>query len=240
MVRVKFSTSSQKLFGLRISDLYIWASIFRDRDSRTALLAWSVQSSTQPGTERSGTMQGPCPSCCAPCLSGTVSRPVVASSVGNPYALANLLPAGTIQVSIAPHELCGHAHAEDGWHFFESHNLLPHLTTAEDDSFVRQLDFLVSHRFVSATCRLTLSRETLIVRIYVIPFDLANVQGKLRVRDEVRVIAPARRYMKELLPRILQDGRLWEGAEEVVVMGPRRFLAHDIVRDLSLSSRPNG
>jgi hypothetical protein len=156
----------------------------------------------------------------------------VTASSGNPYALDNLLPAGTIQISVAPHEFCGHAHAEDGWHFFESHNLLPHLTSAGDDSFVRQLDFLVSHRFVSATCRLTDSRETLIVRIYITPFDLPNVQGKLRVRDEVRVVAPARRYMKVLLPRIMQDTGLWEGVKETG-MGSRRFLPHDIVRNLS-------
>lgn len=175
-----------------------------------------------------------CPSCCASCLSGTVSRPGAVSSVENPYALANLLPAGTIQICVATHEICSHAHAEDGWHFFEGRSLLDHLTSSEDDSFVQQLIFLVENRFISATCQLTPSRKTLHVRIYIIPYDLANVQGKLRVRDEVKVVAPARRYLKVLLPRIIQDVRQWEGIESEGSMSGRRFLPQDIVCDISL------
>jgi len=52
------------------------------------------------------------------------------------------------------------------------------------------------------------------LRIYFIPYDLPNVQGKLRVRKE-NVLNPAKRYMRNLVPRISQD---WMGLETTAFM----------------------
>ena len=75
---------------------------------------------------------------------------------------------------------------------------------------LRQLDFLAKHSFIAATCRLDAVATTLFVRIYLIPWDLPGVHGKLRVRDEVSVVAPARRHLRSLLTEIVQDDDAWD------------------------------
>ncbi|KAG6817776.1 hypothetical protein H0H87_003184 [Tephrocybe sp. NHM501043] len=47
-----------------------------------------------------------------------------------------------------------------------------------------------------------------ILRIYIIPYDLANVQGQLRIRKK-DILSPARRYLRRLLPLIIQDRETW-------------------------------
>jgi hypothetical protein len=174
---------------------------------------------------------GPCPSCCPRCSYIPVSPPAPTSLPGtdSPYALVNFLPAGTVQIPISPHHSCNNEHAGDGWHSFNKESLLPHVISSEDESFVQQLDFLVKHKFVSATCRLNGARNSLFLRIYIIPYDLANVHGALRVRDKAKVVAPARQFMKALLPRILQGRLQWEGIESETSTDSRPFLPQDIV-----------
>ena len=130
----------------------------------------------------------------------------------NPFALINLFSAGVVCVTLTI--LKGYktrAVAEDGWEIFDAPVLLPSVTSTEDDAFLRQLDFLVNHKFVFATCRLGTS-STLYIRVYLIPFDLSNVQGRLRTRDEL-VMTPARKYLRVLLPRIVQDMVLWDARD---------------------------
>ena len=109
--------------------------------------------------------------------------------------------------------------------------MLQQLVSPEDDSLLRELDFLIDHLFISCTCRLGRQRNILHVRVYLTPHDLTNVQGRLRVRDEATVLAPARRYLKVLLHRIVQDDTLWEGDDVPLSHVSRSFISQDIVRD---------
>ena len=156
----------------------------------------------------------------------------MAASSFNPYALVNLLPAGTIHLPVSPDEsYCNHHHGEDGWHSFQGQSLLKRLVTPEDDALLRELDFLINHLFISCTYRLGRLGNFLHIRVYLIPHDLKNVQGKLRIRDEATVLAPGRKFLKVLLQRIVQDDMLWEGDDVSSSHIPRPFLPQSIVRD---------
>jgi hypothetical protein len=154
-----------------------------------------------------------CPSCCAGCFVADI--PLVPSN-GTPYSLDNLLPVGNVFVKLAiepQHLICDHTHAQDGWHHFNGHSVIPHLSDPEDISFCRQIEFLMKHRFIVATYRATYD-AIMALRIYLIPYDLSNVQGKLRVRAE-NVLAPAKRYLRHLLPRIINNEEIWNGLEPI-------------------------
>lgn len=115
--------------------------------------------------------------------------------------------------------------------------MLQRLLTPEDDLLLRELDFLITHLFISCTCRLNRLGNVLNVRVYLIPHDLANVQGRLRIRDEATILAPARRYLKVLLQRIVQDDTLWEGDEASSSKSPKPFLSQDIVSSIESTYR---
>ena len=162
-----------------------------------------------------------CPSCCAGCFVAEIpSEP----SNGTPYSLGNLLPVGSVFVNLAiepQHMICDHTHAQDGWHGFNAHSIIPHLSEQEDISFCRQIEFLVKHRFIVATYRATYD-AIMALRIYLIPYDLSNVHGKLRVRAE-SILAPARRYLRQLLPKIINNEEIWNGLEptgEIIALIP--------------------
>lgn len=153
-----------------------------------------------------------CPSCCAGCFVADISSE---SPNESPYSLKNLLPVGCVFVKLGiepQHLICDHTHAQDGWHNFNAHAVVPHLSDPEDVSFCRQIEFLVKHRFIGATYRATHATAAVALRIYLIPYDLANVQGKLRVRME-NVLAPGKRYLRQLLPRIFNNEEIWNGLE---------------------------
>ena len=171
-------------------------------------------------------MARPCPSCCKKCrdIPTNLLQTIPDSS---PFALSNLIPVGVLNINVVTSSalegdagaiaamLCGHSHADDGWHAFNGSALLSHLASMADDSFCRDLDFLIKHQFVAATCRFDDSNynndnQTLIIRIYLIPYDLPNVQGRLRTRKEP-VLAPARRYLSALLSRIRCCFHDWNG-----------------------------
>lgn len=108
--------------------------------------------------------------------------------------------------------VCLHAHAEDGWHVFLDLDL--DYTDSESDLF-KSLRFLVEQRFVAATYRLAheQSGTPLLIRIYLIPYDLPGVNGRLtynvRKREQWQVLGLARQYMSKLLPQIIQDEESW-------------------------------
>ncbi|KAF8205525.1 P-loop containing nucleoside triphosphate hydrolase protein [Mycena galopus ATCC 62051] len=52
--------------------------------------------------------------------------------------------------------------------------------------------------------------NTLLIRTYLIPYDLPGVQGRLRVRRD-EIVAPARRCLAGLLPKISRDPECWAG-----------------------------
>jgi hypothetical protein len=154
-----------------------------------------------------------CPSCCGGCFVAEIPSEPLDDS---PYSLGNpsQLPAGCVFVKLGiepQHLICDHTHAQDGWHNFNAHSIIPHLSESEDISFCRQIEFLVKHRFIIATYRAT-QDAIMALRIYLIPYDLSKVQGKLRNRGE-SVLAPAKRYLRQLLPRIINNEEIWNGLE---------------------------
>ena len=155
-----------------------------------------------------------CSACCPSCRDG----PQKLTNNSPALALRNLFPIGVLKINVVVEDqtiftaLCGHSHAEDNWHAFNGSALLSHLTNLEDDGFCRELDFLIKHDFIFATCRLN-RKQTLIVRVYLIPYDLPNVQGRLRLRREA-ILSVARRYLSTLLPRIRCCQEDWNGDQE--------------------------
>ena len=103
-----------------------------------------------------------------------------------------------------------------GWHYYHQIDDILALIQAEDESLMRSLDFLILHRFVAATCRLRhwSHYSALHIRIYLIPFDLANVEGKLWRRDENIVLKHARKFLRDLLFKLSKDLTAWN-AESV-------------------------
>lgn len=171
-----------------------------------------------------------CPSCCLDCCYGQQPVQQDLDSSADPYSLLKLLPAGTIHLPLSqPAFTCDHYHTEDGWHAFRGQALLQYVASIEHDSILRELDFLMKHSFISCTCRLGKLGDVLHVRIYIIPHDLLNVQGRLRVRDETTVLAPARRYLSVLLPKIIQDASCWKGTSDSWSGAHKQFLRQDIV-----------
>ncbi|CCM03805.1 uncharacterized protein FIBRA_05953 [Fibroporia radiculosa] len=168
-----------------------------------------------------------CTICCEACRSNK-KTPRRATRT-NPYeALGNFLPAGTLSLQLITTDLpCQHCHSEDGWHKFPGYAALSPLVSAEEEPIIQQLDFLIANHFIAATCFSTSSSSgplaPLLLRIYLIPWDLAGVQGALRVRAEGTITGPARHYMRLLLPQIRQDDREWEGGFVVSDDSKKRF-----------------
>ncbi|KAF5386941.1 hypothetical protein D9615_001552 [Tricholomella constricta] len=151
---------------------------------------------------------GACPSCCAAC-SAPYSKPTETIEASSPYALSNLLPAGTLTLHLDPEAegvTCHHSHLEDGWHPFEG-SLFDQRLLA-DNELCREIDFLIKHHFISVTYWLGPSM-LVVLRIYIIPYDLPNVHGQLRIRKEI-ILVPARRYLRNLLPNVIQSQDSWD------------------------------
>jgi hypothetical protein len=132
------------------------------------------------------------------------------STASAPFSLQRLIKAGTIVVPIERHTsrtLCSHAHAEDGWHTV-SEEVFKH-GIAILDSLFNALDYLIPHNFVAATY-LVLEASIILIRIYLIPYDLPGLQGSLRTRP-AKVISAAREPFQYLLSLVSQDARLWDG-----------------------------
>ncbi|KAH9180424.1 P-loop containing nucleoside triphosphate hydrolase protein [Lactarius sanguifluus] len=114
------------------------------------------------------------------------------------------------------------------WHPFLGEALLPYLTDSEDETLCRHLSFLVEHMFLYIQCKIGDSGKVLVLRAYIIPYDLPGAQGKLRVRDEASVLKPARLCLRNVVPRILQDEHLWDVHDsEPSSSSPRYFLNPD-------------
>lgn len=146
-----------------------------------------------------------------------------------PFALHNFLPAGILALPIHTEALrCDPCHS-NGWHEWPGYLQLSGIVHAEEHDFLRMLDFLTSQEFVSATCRLG-SFPKLLVRIHLIPFDLAGVEGRLRWRDVQTVLQPARKYLRALLLRVTKDPEAWAGSLSGLVGRNVPFFPQDTVR----------
>lgn len=176
-----------------------------------------------------GTFCSLCCSSCASDLGATQSRHITAG----PFAVQNLLPAGILSLPIPQTDLrniCDHSHTDGGWHTFLGESLLPQLTDQENETLCRHLDFLIQHKFLVVQCKIGDSGTALILRVYIIPYDLPGVQGKLRVRDEATVLRPARVCMRNVMPRIIQEKSLWDAHDlDPSPSSPRYLLDSDTV-----------
>ncbi|KAF7364001.1 Helicase C-terminal domain-containing protein [Mycena sanguinolenta] len=98
--------------------------------------------------------------------------------------------------------------AEDGWHTFTGYPLLEYTSHGSDHDVLRNLDFLISNKFVFAS--FLLADNWLFIRIYLIPYDLPGVKGELRNRPEP-IVTHARRCLAEILPKLSRDPECWAG-----------------------------
>lgn len=175
----------------------------------------------------------PCSLCCSSCTSRPGVTPTQHDATAGAFALQNLLPAGTLSLPISQTDLrntCDHSHTAEGWHNFLGEPLLPQLTDQENETLCRHLDFLVDHKFLVIRCKVGDSKTALILRVYIIPYDLSGVQGKLRVRDEATELRPARVCLRNVMPRVIQDRSLWDSHDlDPSSSSPRYLLDSDTV-----------
>ncbi|KAJ7772943.1 SNF2 family N-terminal domain-containing protein [Mycena maculata] len=137
------------------------------------------------------------------------------NSSASPFSLTNFLAYGTISVCLRPDALDQLHHecqadpmvAQDGWNGFSADLLLKSLGNTEDYSLIREMEFLIREKFLYASY--WVKNDSLLIRIYLIPYDLPGVQGRLRVRTD-NILGPARRYLSSLLPKISRSPDSWQ------------------------------
>jgi hypothetical protein len=175
-----------------------------------------------------------CSLCCSSCASDLGStKGQHDTQTSGPFALQNLLPAGTLSLPISQTDLrkiCNHSHTTEGWHSFLGVSFLPQVTDQENETLCRHLEFLVQHKFLVVQCKIGDSGRALILRVYFVPYDLPGVQGKLRVRDEATDLRPARVCLRNVMPRIIQEKSVWDAHDlDPSPSSPRFFLDSETV-----------
>ena len=143
----------------------------------------------------------------------------------DPFELSNLLPAGVLALTLSgldqdlPHAVSG-----EMWHTFdqETDRALRPFCSPQDTSVLNSLSFLVEHEFSRVTSKFSSLHALLFLRIYLIPYDLPGVQGRLMNRQE-HILSHYRRSMKDILPKIINEGEYWRGAD-VLPPNPSLFL----------------
>ncbi|THV03958.1 hypothetical protein K435DRAFT_714928 [Dendrothele bispora CBS 962.96] len=128
------------------------------------------------------------------------------------FSLSKLIPAGTVEIHLHPDSLQPYfaSVAEDGWHHidvpvFENFRFV-------DEVFLQTIPFLLRNHFISTTF-FSYTPTILITRIYIIPYDLPNCQGRLSYRARSReVLLASQTYMLQLLPLISQVLGNWHGS----------------------------
>ncbi|KAG1855044.1 hypothetical protein C8R48DRAFT_720376 [Suillus tomentosus] len=163
-----------------------------------------------------------CLLCCQACVGDGVDNE---HDKSNPFALDNLLSAGTISVDVQGRHLhCAHGHESDTWHPVPSQQL----PVCVDDDVFCKISFLTEHQFLRATCRLGTSQRVLYIRIYLVPTDSPIVKESLRYRTEV-ILKEGHRHLQALLPSIVQDQRSWNADELSSNSQPQNyFLPRDL------------
>ena len=131
----------------------------------------------------------------------------------SPYALTNFLPAGTLILDVPPGTLsCSMSHVE-GWHQWPLGSAITRDAPGSDAPFLRVVEFLVFHEFIATTSRIG-DDGKLYLRVYLIPFDLRGVEGRLRRRDETTILAPARKWMRVLFYQLDRGRTCWNGGSD--------------------------
>ncbi|KAI0034030.1 SNF2 family N-terminal domain-containing protein [Vararia minispora EC-137] len=150
-----------------------------------------------------------CLSCCDQCRLAGPSRLTDA----DPFASRHLFPAGSLALGLRGcpwSELtCGHTHLDDGWHDFAYEHILNNLeNSARDERAVEHLNFLLQHDFIRIRCKLSQHSHLLFFRIYIVPYDLSGVRGRLRQRDEI-ILKKSRPLFRTILPLLSHCPHEW-------------------------------
>ena len=127
-------------------------------------------------------------------------------------SLSSLLQAGTLAFHLRerPSTELGD-YAEDGWSTLRNFEGLRSCVTTEADlKLLDNLDFLQLNAFVRVTYTLHSTRLVLL-RMYIIPWDLPGFRGVLRDRDDVKVMVPARKALRDVLMQTNLDKSSWSG-----------------------------
>ena len=149
----------------------------------------------------------------------------------DPFELPNLIPAGVLVLTLSGlrQNLPGVVFRE-AWSAFDSEtekmSLRP-FCSPKDAALLEGLSFLVTHEFARVTSNFLSLHNLLLLRVYIVPYDLPGVQGRLMNRQEY-ILARYRRYMKDMLPRIVSDDDYWKGAD-VLPPNPSLFLPPSLV-----------
>jgi len=148
----------------------------------------------------------------------------------DPFEFSNLLPAGVLALTLSgTDENLPRAVLLEVWPAFDQETArgLRPFCSPQDITILESLSFLVAHEFACVTSKFLSLHCLLLLRIYLIPYDLPGVQGRLMNRQE-HILVHYRRCMKETLPRIVSDGGYWRGAD-VLPPNPSLFLPPSLV-----------
>ncbi|KAH9928494.1 P-loop containing nucleoside triphosphate hydrolase protein [Epithele typhae] len=140
--------------------------------------------------------------------------------------LPSFLPAGTVSIPVFILEdgpSLSEDIATDGWAPLPgTPSSSPFRAHVPDDALLETLRFLVKHKYLVATYLIKTASEidatapaVLIIRVYIVPWDLAGSGGKLSLywrRGKERVILKAaQKGLRKLFTQIRQDRTLWDG-----------------------------
>ncbi|KAF7295657.1 Helicase C-terminal domain-containing protein [Mycena indigotica] len=135
---------------------------------------------------------------------------------GTIWSTSRFLSYGTLSVPIEPNsfsQIRRESESEDGWTILSLDALLKYIRRPEDYSVVTGLRLLISHQFISASYSAP-RNDTVLIRIYLIPYDLPGAQGKLRNRAEP-LLTSARGILANLLPNLNRTIASWDGRLEL-------------------------
>ena len=154
-----------------------------------------------------------CKTCCTACSN---ERREARFVQGSSLTLSDhFLCAGTLALRLQSGEpLCMHQHADDGFHVVQNMHFLAPYVDPQDLKLLDAFSFLLIHRFAMITYIQSPSNMGIVLRVYLIPYDLPGSKGALRMRDEDRVMKPARTYLRIVLSRVSKRQSLWSGESE--------------------------
>lgn len=147
-----------------------------------------------------------------------------------PFGLSALLHAGVFVVTLSRLDKnLSHAVFREVWPAFsqDTVNLLRPFCSSQDMILLEGLSFLIEHEFACVTSNFLSFHRLILLRVYLIPFDLPGVQGRLMNRQE-QILVQYKRFLKGMLPRIISDDDYW-GGTDVLPPNPTLFLPASLV-----------
>lgn len=147
-----------------------------------------------------------------------------------PFELSNLLPAGVLALTLSsPDRSPPHIVFGETWATFNrgTAGSLHPFCSPRDIIVLESLSFLVEHEFARVALNFLSPCSLLLLRVYLIPYDLPGVQGRLMNRQE-HILGHYKRSMREILPNLINDIDYWRGAE-ALPPNPSLFLPPSLV-----------